>query len=122
MENEIRETIANLIEAGSTFNIENLDHLYHDDLKIVRIDQTGEAKILKKTDVISFFEFKKKNKHPHLNKSYQINYVDVGADLAQVVLTRIIDLTGKLEKAVYNICLIKKKMNWTVLKETVVVQ
>lgn len=119
-EADVRQTVVDIIESGSVYNIEKLDELYLDSMKIVHIGASGETQVLRKKDVLNFFTRLRDAKAKPLDTSAYFNHIEFDQDMAQVVVTRTMALTGKLEKSIYNLCLIKKEGAWKVAKETVV--
>jgi len=119
-DSQVRQTVVDLIENGSIYNVEKLDELYLDDMKIIHITSSGRTNILHKKEVLEFFGNLKKNNTKPLDTNAHFNHVEANNDIAHVVVTRTTDLTGKLEKSIYNLCLVKKNDAWKVAKETVV--
>ncbi len=119
-ENEVKQTILNVIEHGSAYNVEKLNPLYSDSMKIIRVAQDGKTIVLTKKDVLQFLESRRSANVEPLSRDAQFNHIEAKNGMAHVVLTRTMKLFGNLEKSVYSICLAKKDTDWKVVKETVV--
>lgn len=119
-EEAAKQTILNVIEHGSIYDVEMLGELYADDMHIIRVDQDGKTAISSKQDVLRFFESKRAAQTEPLNTEVQFNHIEAKDGTAHVIVTRTMKLFGKPEKSVYSICLVKKDSGWRVVKETVV--
>lgn len=116
----VKQTIMDVIQSGSVYDVESLNLLYSDNLQIVRVASDGQTRVLGKSDVLGFFRsMRSKNAEP-LSTEAHFNHIEVGDDFAHAVVTRSMKLFGKPEKSVYSLCLTRKESGWKVVKETVV--
>lgn len=53
---EVKSDIEVLIQAETIFDIEKLEEIYHDDLKIIMIDENGETMLENKNMFKTFFK------------------------------------------------------------------
>ena len=51
----LKKVIENLIEAGTSFNVDQLDMIYHTDLQVIMLSETGEKIISNKEAFKSLF-------------------------------------------------------------------
>jgi len=119
-EKDVKQTILNVIEHGSSYNVEKLAPLYSDSIQIIRVTQDGQTSVLTKKDVMQFFESRRCANYEPLSKDAQFNHIEAKNGIAHVILTRTMKMFGNPEKSVYSICLAKKNTDWKVVKETVV--
>lgn len=117
----LKQTVMNVIEYGSVYNVEKLDELYADTMQIIRVGRDGKTNIIGKTDVLNFFSAKRAKKDAPLSKEAHFNHVEANNDHGHVIVTRVMKLFGDVpEKSVYSLCLTKLNGHWRVVKETVV--
>lgn len=119
-EEEIKQTILNVIEHGSVYNVEKLNELYADNMHIVRVGEDGKTVVLNKNDVLKFFESKRASLAEPLSKEAHFNHIETNESMAHVIVTRIMKMFGQTEKSIYSICLAKKESGWLITKETVI--
>ena len=116
---EVKTTIENLIEAGTTFNVDELEKIYHDDLEIIMIDEKGETMIANKNMFKNIFQAKKNNGDTPLNTWAKFNFIDANKDKGLVVITRKVNLTGEERLLTLSIDLTRNKNHWQVIKEVI---
>ncbi len=116
----VKQTVVDIIERGSVYDVEFLDRHYADTLKIVRVGSDGNTSVLGKGEVLGFMQGMRARGQEPLSTEAKFNHLEVTDDLAHVVVTRRMKLFGRDEKSVYSLCLAKKAAGWQVVKETVV--
>lgn len=119
---EVRQTVERLIENGSQFNVKELDRIYHDDLTIVKIDETGAVTAIDKAENMALFREKRDSGAEPLSTESEFNYVSGGSDNGHVIVTRTMQLQSRLEKSIFSIHLIQEDGRWQVIQETAFVQ
>ncbi len=116
---ESKATIESLIGAGTTFDINQLELIYHNDLQVIMIDEEGQKMIADKATFKNLFETKKKNGDPPLNTWAEYNHIEATADKAHVIVTRKVNLTGEERKLTLSIDLVKEANRWQVIREVI---
>lgn len=119
---DVRKTIENLIENGSTYNIDELDRIYHNRLDIMMIDERGEVSRMDKAQNMEVFRLKRDQRAEPLSRWAEFNYVQGSGNQGRVVVTRKMRLRGQPEKFVLVIDLVREDSRWQVIREIVFVQ
>jgi len=76
LEEEVKKTVENLIENGTSYNVEKLMDIYDDSLKIVKIDERGNVEVITKRETLDFFASKRAAGDEPLSKETLWNYVE----------------------------------------------
>jgi len=76
LEAEVKKTVENLIEYGTSYNVEKLKDIYDDGLKIVKIDERGNVEVITKKETLDFFTSKRAAGDEPLSKETLWNYVE----------------------------------------------
>lgn len=118
----LKQTIENLIKAGTTFNIKQLNVIYHEDLKVILIDQNGQKTISDKQAFKDLFSTKLKNEDAPLNTWAKFNHIEVNNNTGHVIVTRKVNLTGKEQELLLSIDLVKTNENWQVIREVIFIK
>ena len=121
-EKTLKEAIQNLIKAGTTFDTEQLELIYHKNLKVFMVDDKGQSSMLDKETVKSMFQSKRENGDAPLNNWVEFSHIEVDGDLGHAIVTRKVNLTGVEQKFVFSIELIWEDNRWQVTREVAVVQ
>lgn len=121
-EEGLKQTIQNLIEVATTFDIEQLELIYHKNLQVIMIDQNGQKMISDKEAFKNLFETKLKNGDAPLNTWAEFNHIETDGDKGHVIVTRKVNLTGKEQKIVLSIDLVWEDNRWQVTREVIVTQ
>lgn len=121
-EQQIKETIENLIQAGTRYDINQLELIYHKSLQVIMINETGDKMISNKQDFKDLFQSKLNNGDAPLNTWALFNHIDVQENKGHVIITRKVNLTGKEQKLILSIDLIKEENRWQVTREIIVTQ
>lgn len=116
---EVKGTIERLIQAGTTFDLDTLEQIYHDDLKVFMMDDQGQTMVADKTVIKAMFQSKRDNNEPTLNTWADIHNIDVSQDKAHVLISRKAKFMAQEQLYVLSIDLIKTAENWQVLREVV---
>lgn len=119
---DVRKTIENLIENGSTYNIDKLDRIYHDRLDIMMIDERGEVSRMDKAQNMEVFRLKREQQAEPLSRWAEFNYVQGSGNQGRVVVTRKMQLRGQPEQFVLVIDLVREDSRWQVIREIVFVK
>lgn len=109
-----------LIKAGSEFDLETLDKLYAEELKIIKLDDDGQLSMMDKEDNMAIFRKLKESGAAPLSKDTTIHYSERRGDIGYVFLTRKMNLTGKSEELRFHIQWKKLEGEWKVVYENIV--
>lgn len=122
LEKEVKKTVENLIENGTSYNVENLNDIYDDKLKIVQIDEQGNVTVTTKKETLDFFAAKRAAGDEPLSKETVWNYVEANENTGHVIVTRRMKIKDRAEKSVFSLHLEKKNSRWVIVRETAFVQ
>ena len=121
-EKVLKQAIENVIKVGTTFDIKQLEYIYHENVQVIMVGQNGLNGILDKQSIKAMFQAKKDNGDSPLNDSVEFNLIQANGDSGHVIVTRKVNLTGVEQRLVFSIDLIKKGDSWLVTREVVVAQ
>ncbi len=121
-EKSLKQAIESLIKAGTVFDTEQLELIYHENLKVFMVDDKGQSAMLDKKTVKSMFQSKRENGDTPLNNWVEFSHIEVDGDLGHAIVIRKVDLTGVEQKFVFSIELIWEENRWQVTREVAVVQ
>lgn len=122
LEEEVKRTVENLIEHGTSYNVEKLKDIYDDSLKIVKIDERGNVEVSTKEETLNFFATKRAGGDKPLSKETLYNYVEANANTGHVIVTRHMKMKDRPEKSIFSLHLEKKNGRWVIVRETAFVQ
>ena len=122
LEEEVKKTVENLIENGTSYNVEKLKDIYDDSLKIVKIDERGNVEVITKQETLDFFASKRAAGDEPLSKETLWNYVEANENTGHVIVTRRMQIKDRPEKSVFSLHLERKNDRWVVVRETAFVQ
>ena len=122
LEEEVKKTVENLIENGTSYNVEKLMDIYDDSLKIVKIDERGNVEVITKRETLDFFASKRAAGDEPLSKETLWNYVEANENTGHVIVTRRMQIKDRPEKSVFSLHLERKNDRWVVVRETAFVQ
>lgn len=117
----VKQTIKQLIEAGTTFDIATLDLIYHKDLKVIMIAQDGEKTLSDKEAFKSLFQQKLKNGDIPLNTWAKFHHIETHKHKALVIVSRKVNLIGIEQKLMLSIDLVYEENRWQVTREVILV-
>lgn len=118
----IKESIEKLIVAGTTFDLDALENIYHDDLRVTMIDEEGNVNNSDKLAFKRLFETKKKQGSAPLNTWSKLHQVEANNSNAHVLISRKINLIDQEQDLTLSIDLIKVEEDWRVIREVIFVQ
>jgi hypothetical protein len=122
IDNEIKNLTQELIDNGTTYNLEFLENIYDDNLKFLRIDKNNNVQLLTKEDNLKFFKSLKESGAKPLNNSAEFHYADNDGKNGFIVLTRKMMQRDKEEEFLFNIYWEKKKNSWRIVRESVIIK
>lgn len=115
----IKNTIESLIKTATNFNIDKLESIYHNNLKIIMIDAVGQKMISNKQRFINLFQFKRDNGDAPLNTWAEFNHIEHNGNNGHVILKRKVNLTGVEQKIALSIDLVWEENRWQVIREVI---
>lgn len=115
----LKQTIENLIKAGTTFDIDELEFIYHKDLQFLMIDQNGQKMISDKETFKNLFQSKKENEDPPLNTWAKFVHVKANGNKGHIIVKQKVNLTGQEQTIMLSIDLILEEERWQVVREVI---
>lgn len=116
---DIKETIEQLIKAGTTFDVEKLENIYHKELEVIMIDEKGETMFADKEAFKSLFQTKQDNAEAPLNNWAVFHHIKANNRSGHVLISRKVKLTDEERKLVLSIDLIHENNRWQVTREVI---
>ncbi|WP_171102042.1 nuclear transport factor 2 family protein [Ruegeria sp. HKCCD7255] len=115
----IKAAVDELIAAGTSFDVQALDRIYHDDMRVVMIDMDGNVNEANKAAFKGLFEAKKAEGAAPLNTWAQYNSVTAEDEVGHVMITRKVNLMGQDQILILSIDLIFEDGRWQVTREVI---
>lgn len=118
-ESEVRQAIDDLIQTATSYDVEALDRIYHDNLHVVMIDTEDNVNTGDKAAFMGLFASKRDAGEPPMNTWAKFHRVEVDGDTAHVLLSRKNNLNGTDMNLMLSIDLIHEDDRWQVVREVV---
>ncbi|WP_299253583.1 hypothetical protein [uncultured Aquimarina sp.] len=115
----IKETMDSLIKTATNFDLDKLESIYHNDMKIIMIDANGQKMISNKQMFKDLFQSKRDNGDVPLNTWAEFNHIEHNGNKGHVILKRKVNLTGVEQKIALSIDLIWEENRWQVIREVI---
>lgn len=115
----VRAQVEALIQAGTTFDVEALEQIYHDDLDVVMIDTDDNKAVANKEGFKGLFTAKRDAGAAPLDTWAKWHRVTATDKTANVVMTRKVNLTGQDQILILSIDLIHEDGRWQVTREVI---
>lgn len=119
---QVRQTIDDLIQTATTYDVAALDRIYHDSLHVMMIDQTHILNTADKDAFKALFTSKRDAGDPPMNTWAKFHNIKVDGDTAHVLLSRKNDLSGVNMDLTLSIDLIFEDDRWQVTREVIVLR
>lgn len=119
---EVKQSIEQLIQAGTSFDVSALERIYHDDLQVIMIDDQGEVTNADKAAFKNLFQSKRDNGEASLNTWAKFNRIDANESSGHVLITRKVKLIDKNQKLILSIDLVRNNGHWQVIREVIFAQ
>lgn len=116
------EAINDLINAGTTFDTDRLERIYHNDLEVVTVTPAGDVSTANKADFINLFDTKRRNGDPALNNWSNFVHTAVDEDRAHVIVQRVVALGEEDQALTLSIDLVLLDGRWQVTREVIFAQ
>lgn len=119
---ELIETVENLIDAGCNYRIDELEQLYAPELSIRMVQVDGSVLKFDYAQNIEFFRSLKNSGATPMDKTASFNAAEVQGDTGYVIVTRQMDLGGGPQKIVFNLMLSRSQIGrWQIFREHAVI-
>ena len=115
----VQAKIDELIQKATSYDIESLDRIYHDDLHIIMVDHKDNINIFNKTQFKELFTKKKEAGNDQMNTWVKYHHIHIRGNDAVVALSRVNDLNGEEMKLSCSIDLVFEADRWQVLREEI---
>ena len=116
---DVRQAIDDLIQTATTYDVETLDRIYHDELEVIMIDTEDNLNLANKEGFKGLFRTKGEAGDPPMNTWAKYHKIDVKNDKAHVLLSRKNDLSGTNMILLLSIDLVHKDDHWQVIREVI---
>ncbi|MDO6558946.1 nuclear transport factor 2 family protein [Paraglaciecola chathamensis] len=117
-ESQVKQTIENLIQLASHFDLKAIDQIYHDDMQVVMVDPVGKAHTSDKNAFKQMIQERKDEGTP-MNTWVQFQHVQASAERGLVVLSRKNNLAGQDMLLNLSIDLKYEDGRWQVTREII---
>ena len=116
---EVRQAIDDLIQTATTYDVDTLERIYHDSLKVVMIDSDHNLNRADKAGFKGLFASKRDAGDPPMNTWAKYHSIDVTGDKAHVLISRKNDLSGVNMDLTLSIDLIFEDNRWQIAREVI---
>ena len=116
---EVKAAIDDLIQTATTYDVETLDRIYHDDLHVVMVDTQDNVNHADKAAFKGLFASKRDAGDPPMNTWAKYHNIDVNGDAANVLLSRKNNLNGADMDLFLSIDLRHEDGRWQVVREII---
>jgi len=116
---DVRQAIDDLIKTATTYDVETLARIYHDDLQVIMIDTDHNVNLADKSTFTDLFKMKRDAGDPPMNTWSQYHRIDVEGNNAHVLLSRKNDLSGTNMDLILSIDLVLEDQRWQVTREVI---
>jgi len=118
----VKQAIESLIQAGTHFDIQALDEIYHEDLQIIMLDEDGKTVASDKNTFKKLFKTKLDRGDPPLDTWSEFHHINASENSAHVLISRKVQLLDEDQKLLLSIDLVKQNDRWQVIREVIFVQ
>lgn len=116
---EVRQVIDNLIETATSYDVDMLDRIYHENLQVIMIDTSDNVNTANKAAFKELFKSKRDAGDPPMNTWANYHRIDVNGNAAHVLLSRKNDLSGQDMILLLSIDLVHEDGRWQVAREVI---
>lgn len=116
---DVKRAIDELIQTATSYDVDVLDRIYHDDLQVIMIDTADNLNTADKAAFKGLFQSKKEAGDPPMNTWSKYHRIDVHGEKAHVLLSRKNDLSGTNMILLLSIDLVHEDGRWQVLREMI---
>ncbi|MDO6732363.1 nuclear transport factor 2 family protein [Marinovum sp. 2_MG-2023] len=116
---QVRQAVDELIETATSYDVDALERIYHDDLHVIMIDHEHNLNTANKEAFKGLFASKRAANDPPMNTWAKYHSIDVSGDTAHVLLSRKNDLNGTDMDLTLSIDLVFQDNRWQVKREVI---
>jgi len=116
---EVQQAMDDLIQTATSYNIDELDRLYHDNMTVTMINTNDELSTANKEDFKNIFRAKRDAGDPPMNTWAKYHNIEVKGDNAHVLLSRKNNLSGQDMILTLSIDFINEDDRWQVIREVI---
>ncbi len=118
----VKQVINDLISAGTSFDIGQLERIYHDDLQVLMITEDGNITEANKDGFKAMFQSKLDAGAPALNTWADFNHIQADDQNAHVLVRRKVKLMEDEQDLILSIDLVHEDDRWQVIREVIFVR
>ena len=115
----IKEVIDDLIQTATTYDLNKLENIYHDDLSVIMIDVDDNLNTANKETFKGIFKSKKEAGDPPMSTWAKYHKIDINDMNAHVIISRKNNLSGIDQILLLSIDLIFEDNRWQVIREII---
>lgn len=115
----VKDAIQKLIQAGTTFDVDALERIYHNSLQVITIDLEDNVSIADKAAFKGLFETKRKAGSALLNTWAKFDHIELNDEKAHVLISRKVNLANEDQYLVLSIDLVFEDNRWQVTREVI---
>jgi len=116
---EVQQAMDDLIQTATSYDIDELDRLYHDNMTVTMINTNDELSTANKEDFKALFRAKRDAGDPPMNTWAKYHSIEVNGDSAHVLLSRKNDLSGQDMILTLSIDFVNEDDRWQVIREVI---
>lgn len=118
-EEDVRQAIDELIETATSYDVETLARIYHDDLHVIMIDTDHNVNTADKSTFTELFKMKRDAGDPPMNTWAKYHRIEVDGNNAHILLSRKNDLSGTNMDLILSIDMVLEDQRWQVTREVI---
>lgn len=115
----IKEVIDDLIQTATTYDLNKLENIYHDDLSVIMIDVDDNLNTANKETFEGIFKSKKEAGDQPMSTWAKYHKIDVNNNKAHVLISRKNNLSGIDQILFLSVDLIFEDNRWQVIREVI---
>ncbi|MDV2517207.1 nuclear transport factor 2 family protein [Enterococcus faecalis] len=119
IDDKIKTLTEELIQRGTTYDLDFLENVYDDSLKFTRVLPDESVEVLSKEENIRFFQSLKKSNAAPLNTKHPILFADNDGKTGTIILKRRMQQLDKEQDFLFNITWNNSKGVWKIVREVV---
>ena len=116
---EVRQAVDDLIQTATSYDVDTLDRIYHDELEVMMLDTEDNLNFANKEGFKGLFRSKREAGDPPMNTWAKYHNISVKGDKAHILLSRKNDLNGQNMILILSMDLLKEDGRWQILREVI---
>lgn len=116
---DVRKAVDELIQTATTYDVDTLDRIYHDNMSVIMIDTEHNVNLADKAGFKGLFASKRAAGDPPMNTWAKYHRIDVDGDKAHVLLSRKNDLSGTNMDLILSMDLVFEDARWQIMREVI---